>query len=686
MSNVTIIIPAYQPTNRLTTMVEELKTSGFTSIVVVDDGSDDSCNGIFKEVERSGCLLLRHQKNKGKGEALKTAIKFAVTKLNLKHGVITADADGQHKVSDIIKVARVLESGTKSLVLGMRDFSFNKVPMRSYIGNKVTSKVFQSATGVACEDTQTGLRGIPLNLMDIALNTKGSRYEYEYNFLQDAAEETEIYPVKIETIYFDNNDQSHFRPIRDSLLIYQRPLKFIASSFVGFFVDIILFAIISFVMLSYSLKNIVMATVLARILSGFVNNIINKKAVFRLEGKTATSVIKYFLLFFLIMGASAVGTTGINMVLENTILSKIITDITLFLFSYTIQKNWVFAKKMNKVQISKVWRASATLFFVGYISFTLLNRFIISQNVVSLDDLYTTEQSEENTPPQLEDDLASDIILDSTVDNTQSSQTVKESQEDFEENTAKTVITEPIITETSYIDDTMEITIETIREYDTDIYIANIILSDSSQLMAGLAENSFGTNVKDKTSVILEENQGIIGINGDYYGFRDYGYVMRNGYLYRNIPTEGGNEDLVIYEDGTMAIIEESEVSAQELAESGAEQIFSFGPGLISDGEITVDLESKVEREDESNPRTAIAMIEPNHYIFMVADGRTDASEGLSLYEMAMVLSEYGCEVAYNLDGGGSATMVFMGEVINNPTTNGKSFKERSVSDIVYIG
>ncbi len=667
MHNVAIIIPAYQPTSKLTSMLVTLKESGFRNIVIIDDGSDASCVPIFTKAKELGCFVLHHKNNKGKGVALKSGIKFATETLGLKHGVITADADGQHKVSDIIKVAQALEGGTKSLILGIRDFSKGNVPRKSYFGNKITSHVFKSATGVACEDTQTGLRGIPLNLIKTAIETHGERYEYEYNFLQEAVKETEIYTVKIETIYFDNNEQSHFRPIRDSILIYQRPIKFVASSFVGFLTDIILFAVISLILSLYSLENIIIATVIARVLSGFVNYVINKKSVFRLQGNAIGSVLKYFFLFFLIMGASAIGTAGLDLLLENSIISKILIDTTLFLFSYSMQKNWVFVKNMNKRQISKVWKHCTTLFFVGYVSFTLLNRFVISQNVVVIDDIVKESLSEENITNN-----ATGFDSDNAPSNNS--------------NSSENTVSEPIITETSYSDENIQITINTIREYNTDIYIADIIISDSSYLMAGLAENSFGTNVKEKTSEIALENDAIIAINGDYYGFRDYGYVMRNGYLYRDVETSGGNEDLVIFSDGSMEIINESDVTAQELEELGAVQIFSFGPGLILDGEITVDEESKVEREDESNPRTAIAMIEPNHYIFMVADGRTDESEGLSLYEMAQVLSSYNCEVAYNLDGGGSATMVFMGEVVNFPTTNGKDYRERSVSDIVYIG
>ncbi len=663
MQNTIIIIPAYQPTNKLITLLEELKENKFDNIVIIDDGSDASCSSVLTEAKELGCFIIRHQKNKGKGVALKTGFKFAIDNLDIKHGFITADADGQHKICDIIKVTNALKSNPNSLILGTRDFEAKNVPFKSYFGNKITSRAFKVGTGVSCKDTQTGLRGIPTNLIETALKTEGLRYEYEYNFLEEAVKLTDIYSVKIETVYFDNNEQSHFRPFRDSVLIYQRPLKFIASSLAGFLTDIIFFTVILQTMSLYSTENILIATVISRILSGVVNYIINKKSVFRLQGDAVFSFIKYFALFIFIMGCSAVSTTGLDMLLENAVLSKIIADITLFFFSYSIQKNWVFVKKMKKCQISKVWKSCATLFLIIYVSFTLLNRFVIPQNVIALDDVNTENFTEQN--------------ITSDQDNSQNSDI--ESQSD-------TSFSEPIITETSYIDENIQVSISTIREYDTDIYIADIIISDSSYLMAGLAENSFGTNVNEKTSVIAEENDAIIAINGDYYGFRDYGYVMRNGYLYRETETPGGNESLVIFSDGNMDIINEGDVPAEELAELGAVQIFSFGPGLISDGEITVTEKSEVPREDESNPRTAIAMIEPSHYIFMVADGRTKASEGLSLYEMAQVLSAYDCETAYNLDGGGSATMVFMGEVVNFPTTNGRDYKERSVSDIVYIG
>ncbi|MBR3394383.1 MAG: phosphodiester glycosidase family protein [Firmicutes bacterium] len=222
------------------------------------------------------------------------------------------------------------------------------------------------------------------------------------------------------------------------------------------------------------------------------------------------------------------------------------------------------------------------------------------------------------------------------------------------------------------------------RENDTTIYVADVWVSDPSQLKTALAGGTYGRNVKDETSGIAGDVDAILAVNGDFYGARNSGYVIRNGVLYRS--TSSGAEDLVIYEDGSFGIIDEDEVTAEQLLEDGAVQVLSFGPALVADGEIAVTQSEEVGKAKASNPRTAIGIVEDGHYVFVVSDGRTEESEGLSLYELAEFLQELGVETAYNLDGGGSSTMVYQGEVVNNPTTSGNSLKERSVSDIVYIG
>lgn len=237
----------------------------------------------------------------------------------------------------------------------------------------------------------------------------------------------------------------------------------------------------------------------------------------------------------------------------------------------------------------------------------------------------------------------------------------------------------------SYSDDNISVTITEYRENETTIYVADIKVTSAEYLKTAFAKGSYGKNVTEKTSVIAEDNDAILAINGDYYGAQEKGYVLRNGVLYRSTAA-GGQEDLVIYGDGSFGIIEETNVSANSLVDAGAQQILSFGPALVIDGRISVTEDEEVGKAKTSNPRTAIGIIGKLHYVFVVSDGRTDESEGLSLHELAGFMQSLGVETAYNLDGGGSSTMVFNGEVINNPTTSGKNIKERSVSDIVYIG
>lgn len=235
-----------------------------------------------------------------------------------------------------------------------------------------------------------------------------------------------------------------------------------------------------------------------------------------------------------------------------------------------------------------------------------------------------------------------------------------------------------------YSDSNTSITVKQYRAYDSNIYVADVTVSDASALKTALANNTYGRNITDTTSNMAEDNNAILAINGDYYGARQSGYVIRNGNLYRN--TSGGRDALVIKQNGEFEFVSEGETSAEELLQNGAYQVLSFGPVLLEDGEISVGENDEVGMAMASNPRTAIGYLGNNHYVCVVSDGRTSESAGLSLYELASFMKELGVADAYNLDGGGSSTMVFKGEIINNPTTNGHSNQERSVSDIVYIG
>ena len=246
----------------------------------------------------------------------------------------------------------------------------------------------------------------------------------------------------------------------------------------------------------------------------------------------------------------------------------------------------------------------------------------------------------------------------------------------------------PVITSNSYTDSNISIRIDGYTVDGTEVYAAEVSLASPEYLKTALAQGLYGKNVTEETSQIAADNDAILAINGDYYGAREKGYVIKNGELYRDTAVSG-QEDLVIYEDGSFGIIREDEITADELIADGAVNTLSFGPALVESGRVTVGENEEVARAMSSNPRTAIGIKADGTYLFVVADGRTEESEGLSLYDLAEFMKELGAVTAYNLDGGGSSTMVFNGNVINNPTGGRAGHgegTERSVSDIVYIG
>lgn len=294
------------------------------------------------------------------------------------------------------------------------------------------------------------------------------------------------------------------------------------------------------------------------------------------------------------------------------------------------------------------WGIFYGIALTGFTVYTLLDSFVLPKNVVALENNNTERQTIEET---------------GTIEGKQA-----------------------VVTKNSYESEDISINITTKYEYDTKIYIADVTVSDVSFLRAGLANGVFGRNIKETTSDIAKENNAIFAINGDFYGFRDSGPVIRNGVLYRSNKRSGSNDVLAVYNDGSFVTMKEENVDAQNLLDSGVLQLFSFGPTLVDNGQISVSANQEVEQSMNSNPRTAIGMISPLHYVFVVSDGRTSENAGLSLAQLAAVMQDAGCQCAYNLDGGGSSTMWFMGDVVNNPTTNGNSISERKVSGIVYIG
>lgn len=312
-----------------------------------------------------------------------------------------------------------------------------------------------------------------------------------------------------------------------------------------------------------------------------------------------------------------------------------------------------------------LWAICYSILLIAFTTYMALDTFVLTKVYSVVDG---TQENQISSPQAQQQDMGSE----------QNSHSQTESSDQAESGTVT-------VTGTSYEDENIQITLTEYREYDTSIYVADIRLSSPEYLQTAFAQGTYGKNVTEKTSVIASENGAILAINGDYYGAQEDGYVLKNGVLYRDNAARN-QEDLAIYADGNFEIINESDISAEALLHNGAVQVLSFGPALVQDGTISISEDEEVGKAKASNPRTAIAVLDDLHYLFIVSDGRTNESEGLSLHELAEFVQGLGAQTVYNLDGGGSSTMVFNGDVINQPTSNGRNIKERSVSDIVYIG
>lgn len=231
----------------------------------------------------------------------------------------------------------------------------------------------------------------------------------------------------------------------------------------------------------------------------------------------------------------------------------------------------------------------------------------------------------------------------------------------------------------SYSNDTVDITIYQIRLYSSDIYVADIVADNPGVILSALAYDNFGgSNIVQTVSTMAENKGAVLAINADYASHWSSGIVIRNGQILRSSISD--RTDVALYTDGTMATFKESSTTAQSLLSAGAWQVYSFGPALVQDG-VVVENSLDGSHVSQTNPRTGIGMVEANHYMFVCVDGRTSQSEGVNIVEFGDVMYQLGCTVAYNLDGGGSSTMVFEGEVINVPSGG----DEREVGDCIYV-
>lgn len=347
-----VIIPSLEPDEALLKYCNNLISSGFDRLIIVNDGSSSEYDSIFNQIaEKKECILLKHAINLGKGRALKNAINYYMSMPDYSNycGVITADSDGQHSVEDVLALQDELRLEKEELILGVRDFDSDNVPPKSKFGNKLTRSVFSVFHGVRLTDTQTGLRAIPNSIAAKYIDLFGERFEYETNMLvYTAVNGIPFREIPIETIYLDNNSGTHFNPIKDSLAIYKLLFstffKFSIASLSSFIIDIAIFQFVIMLLAGFDASvKIICATVIARIFSSLYNFYVNRNIVFRSKEKTASSMIKYYLLVVIQMAASAslvYALFGILQIPETIV--KILVDTLLFLISFGIQKRFIF--------------------------------------------------------------------------------------------------------------------------------------------------------------------------------------------------------------------------------------------------------------------------------------------------------------------------------------------------------
>ncbi|GIO14537.1 glycosyl transferase [Cohnella xylanilytica] len=335
----TILIPSYEPDERLLSLIRDLKEVSDAPILIVDDGSGEAYRGIFESAKEAGCTVLTHPVNQGKGRALKTGFDY-VRKHGDPDGVVCADSDGQHLPNDIMRISNAVVENRRRIVLGSRQFTGN-VPLRSRFGNSATRMVYAAATGTAVQDTQTGLRGYSSDMLDWLSRVPGERFEYEMNMLLEApAAGYEIVEVPIDTVYLEGNQSSHFRPLADSARIYWPFLKFCASSGFAAALDFVLL-----LLLQWATSNLLLSVVGARICSSIVNYSVNRRLVFARDGESAVrrSMPRYFTLVLLIL---LLNYAVLRLLHETAGLplaaAKIVTEAALFAVSYAAQRKFVY--------------------------------------------------------------------------------------------------------------------------------------------------------------------------------------------------------------------------------------------------------------------------------------------------------------------------------------------------------
>ncbi|MGO1355863.1 bifunctional glycosyltransferase family 2/GtrA family protein [Alkalibacterium gilvum] len=353
MRKTIIVIPVLNPNDAFLPYVRKLIDEQYASIIIVNDGSAAEKAPLFETLKKlPEVTVLTHSVNMGKGRALKSGFNYILTDPNASDysGVITVDGDGQHTIEDVLKLScKMEEEAANALVLGVRSFNEDNVPWTSRLGNTITKHLFKLLYGKGLVDTQTGLRGIPISLLSTFVAIEGERYSYETNMLVVAVKEDITFQeVPIETVYIEDNVESHFNALKDSVdiyaLLFKNFFKFMSVSFSSFLIDLAFFQFFLF-LFSFLItrSQIIVATILARVVSSVFNFVLNRRWVFESDKNLKQTLISYYglaLVVALVSGISVYWLFQLTSIKE--LILKIVIDALLFIMSYRIQKSLVF--------------------------------------------------------------------------------------------------------------------------------------------------------------------------------------------------------------------------------------------------------------------------------------------------------------------------------------------------------
>ncbi len=676
--NVTIIIPCLNPDEKLVKTVVELKENGFDDFIIVNDGSDAQHLQYFPDTEQHPyCTVLNYRVNRGKGEALRSAFKYFLDYRNDKDGVITIDCDGQHLTKDIIKCAEQM-SRTDGVVLGCRDFHKPDVPSRSRFGNKMTRFMFKLFFGLKITDTQTGLRAIPTRYIETFIDVKGSRYEYESNMLIELKNQhLDFSEVEIETVYIDNNSESHFRPVVDSFRIYKMLFSFAFSSLFSMLVEVVVF----YLALRFFFNGahaILWATVLSRVLSSIVNFIINKKSVFTNKTKYGRSIVRYIILAVPLLLASSYSIKGIVWLLGIksdflTTLVKMVVDTLLFFVSFRVQQSWVFAtdsakpkrqgtkkgQKKSKLTAGKIVRR--TLLSIGTSVLYIVLALVVLLAVVArgpsktLRDALVLSAMQASATKWVPGLFLSDETVQQIVDNSLVDSKLTLNQDDY---------FKPSENETENEDELID-GLKYLTERHTNFKAYIMLVPDPSRVYVATSSSNFSTAVEGKRIfAIAKQEDAIAAINGGEFaddggqgtGATPIGLTYSKGECVWN---DSSSRTFIGIDKNNKLVVAES-MNKKKAEELGIRDsvCFQYGNVLISSDDQGVHIYYK-DKNTGAAQRTAIGQRADGTFIFVVTDGRTASSLGATYNEVIDIMVSYGAVNAAMLDGGSSAMMYY---------------------------